>query len=266
MAPRQVGDNDVLSTGLAPARIKREQEFHDQRFTDDSARAAAGRFYELAGGASASYQATIEGVPRGLRALEYGAGTGGQGFALARRGVEVTGIDISSIAVEKANATAAEQGLSPSQCVYLVMNAEKLEFPDDSFDLVFGSGILHHLDLDAALAEVSRVLSPSGTAVFFEPLGHNPFINLYRRLTPQMRTEDEHPLKMDDLKLARKRFGSVSTESHVLTTFAAVPLRRLSIYQRAIDALNRFDSALFDRFPATSRWAWITVVRFGDPV
>ena len=72
---------------------------------------------------------------------------------------------------------------------FQVMNAEVLEFPDASFDLVFGVAILHHLDLDTACAEFLRVLRPSGTAVFLEPLGHNPFINLVRWATPAARTK-----------------------------------------------------------------------------
>jgi len=45
--------------------------------------------------------------------------------------------------------------------------ADKLPFPDESFDLVFGHAVLHHLpDLDAAFAEFQRVLTPGGTLIF----------------------------------------------------------------------------------------------------
>jgi SAM-dependent methyltransferase len=72
---------------------------------------------------------------------------------------------------------------------FLVMDAESLGFDEGSFDVVVGSGILHHLAL-----RQSRVLRPDGCAVFVDPLGHNIFIRLYRKLTPSMRTADEHPL------------------------------------------------------------------------
>ena len=83
---------------------------------------------------------------------------------------------------------------------------------DDSFDLVCGSGILHHLDLPAAMRELARVLRPSGRAVFMEPLGHNPAINAFRNRTPELRTPDEHPLLGKDLKLCRRYFGSVEVK------------------------------------------------------
>src|SRR3546814_1101008 len=80
------------------------------------------------------------------------------------------------------------------------MNAEAMTFPDDSFDLVFGSGIIHHLDIDRAFGEIARVLRPGGRAVFIEPLGLNPAIELYRRFTPSARTPDEHPLLRRDFR------------------------------------------------------------------
>jgi SAM-dependent methyltransferase len=246
-------------------RLERERSFHDERFADDSARAAAGRFYDLAAGATASYAATVSSVPPDSRALEYGAGTGGQGLGLAQQGVEVLGIDISPVAVATANQRVVDGGIDPARCRYVEMDAEHLDLPDSSFDLVFGSGILHHLDLDRSLAEISRVLADDGTAVFFEPMGHNPAINLYRRFTPSMRSPDEHPLLMSDLRAASAWFGSVDAELHVLSTFAAVPFRRTARYGSMIAGLNRLDRRLFTRLPALARYGWIVVLVLRDP-
>lgn len=246
-------------------RIERERSFHDERFADDSARAAAGRFYDLAAGASDAYRAAILSAPAGGRALEYGAGTGGEGPTLAGQGVEVLGIDISPVAVTAANQRVRDLGIDPAQCRYVEMDAEHLDLPDDSFDLVFGSGILHHLDLDRSLAEISRVLTADGTAVFFEPMGHNPAINLYRRLTPSMRSPDEHPLRTTDLQAATAWFDDVDAELHVLSTFAAVPFRRSRRYDSMIAGLNRLDRRLFDRVPSLGRFGWIAVLTLRRP-
>ena len=246
-------------------RIERERAFHDERFADDSARAAAGRFYDLAVGASAAYTDALESVGAGARTLEYGAGNGGLSFGLAQRGADAIAIDISSVAVDQVNDMVGEMGLDPARCRAVVMDAEHLEFPDDSFDVVLGSGILHHLDLDASFREVARVLAPGGRAVFFEPMGHNPAINLYRRLTPAMRSPDEHPLRMSDIAAARRWFGHTETDFHVLSTFAAVPFRRASFYRRLIDRLNAFDSRVFRWLPWLSRYAWIVVITLSDP-
>lgn len=246
-------------------RIERERAFHDERFADDSARAAAGRFYDLAAGAAASYAAALAEVPSGSRALEYGAGIGGDGFDLARRGVSVTGIDISPVAVDMANKAVMEQGIDPLACRYREMDAEHLDLPDRSFDLVFGSGILHHLNLEASFAEIARVLAPGGKAVFFEPMGHNPAINLYRRMTPSMRSPDEHPLLKTDIESARRWFEAVDADFNVLTTFAAVPFHRFSWYRSLIAWLNRTDAVTFRRIPALRRFGWIVVLQLSQP-
>ena len=49
------------------------------------------------------------------------------------------------------------------------------------FDIIYGTGILHHLNLKACLDEIERILKPGGKFVFIEPLGTNPVINLYRK-------------------------------------------------------------------------------------
>ena len=41
--------------------------------------------------------------------------------------------------------------------------------------------------------EINKVLKDDGEMVFLEPLGTNPLINLYRKLTPKSRSVDEHP-------------------------------------------------------------------------
>src|SRR5205807_1094253 len=89
---------------------------------------------------------------------------------------------------------------------FLVDDAHATTFPDDSFDLIVGVAILHHLDLEVALREIRRVLRPGGRAVFLEPLWHNPLLRLGRRLTPSARTPDEHPLTVQDWELCHAIF------------------------------------------------------------
>ena len=59
---------------------------------------------------------------------------------------------------------------------FRVADAMNLDFPDCSFDVVFGSSILHHLDIDKALKEIFRVLKTNGRMVFAEPNMINPQI------------------------------------------------------------------------------------------
>ena len=63
----------------------------------------------------------------------------------------------------------------------------------EGFDIVYGTGILHHLEINKCLNEIHRILKPDGNLLFVEPLGTNPLINLYRKFTPNSRSKDEHP-------------------------------------------------------------------------
>src|SRR5262249_36960492 len=136
---------------------------------------------------------------QGRTVLEYGCSEGAHSLVrleIHRIAREFHGIDVSDQAIDRARRTAAAPGAANAS--FHVMDAARLAFPDQSFDLIFGRGILHHLDVGASFAELRRVLRPGGAAVFLEPMGHNPLINAFRRRTPSMRTPDEHPLVMAD--------------------------------------------------------------------
>jgi len=103
-------------------------------------------------------------------------------------------------------------------------------------------------------------LRADGVAIFMEPLGHNPLINLYRRLTPRLRTPDEHPLTMHDLQFAREVFSELEIRSYHLLALAAVPFRRWpSIFDPLLAALERIDGWLFRFLPFSRRYAWYAV-------
>jgi ubiquinone/menaquinone biosynthesis C-methylase UbiE len=107
------------------------------------------------------------------RALEIGAGTGYFSLNLLRQGVigNAVATDISPGMLECLAETAAGLGLEVET---RAADAEALPFPDESFDLVLGHAVLHHLPgLERALAEFHRVLAPGGTLAFMgEPSAH----------------------------------------------------------------------------------------------
>jgi SAM-dependent methyltransferase len=249
------------------ARYEKERLFHDSLVESEGAR-SANRFYAVNVSSWSFYRDLLLAEARRAREpqiLEYGSGAGSySALALAAAGFPVVGIDLSAASVQAAREHAARE--APQGALdYRVMNAEALEFLDRSFDLVCGNGILHHLELEKAYAEVARVLRPDGSAVFSEPLGHNPLINLYRRLTPAQRTEDEHPLRMSDLDLARRHFGRVEAWYFHLLVLAATPLSGTRVFGPVRRGLDRVDRLIFDAVPPSRRLAWQVVLRLSQP-
>lgn len=88
-----------------------------------------------------------------------------------------------------------------------LMDAHDLKFDDEKFDLIFGSAILHHLDIDRAMFEISRVLKPDGLILFAEPLNINLFAKMIRHFTPNARTIDEHAFNFRDLHTISNYFN-----------------------------------------------------------
>jgi len=99
----------------------------------------------------------------GLKVLEIGCGVGTDGAQFARAGADYTGVDLTDAAVELARMGFALADL-PGR--FRVSDAERLDFPDSMFDLVYSHGVLHHTpDIRAAISEIHRVLKPEGRAV-----------------------------------------------------------------------------------------------------
>ena len=99
----------------------------------------------------------------GGRLLEIGCSMGTDLLQLARRGFQVTGIDLTEAGIELARSRFDMYGLDGE---LRVSDAETLDFPDDTFDVVYSFGVLHHtVDTEKSISEVRRVLRPGGKAV-----------------------------------------------------------------------------------------------------
>lgn len=248
--------NDGGEGGM-DSRKAQEKEYHNIRFTSNI-REKADLNYVISNSVKARFDARLDELCRGKSVLEIGCAGGGRMSRFAAAGNRVTAIDISESAIELAKRSADSRYLADID--FHIMDAENLEFSDHSFDVVYGSGILHHLDLARAFEEIDRVLKPGGSAVFFEPLGHNPLLNMYRRRTPDYRTTDEHPLLMSDIRYACTVFPQVSTRYYYLLTLAAIPLARLPFFRPLLKGLEACDRTLFTVAPFVRRYAWMVLL------
>jgi ubiquinone/menaquinone biosynthesis C-methylase UbiE len=107
----------------------------------------------------------VEGL-RFADGLEIGSGTGYFSLNLLQMGTieRLTATDISPGMLSRLATTAESLGLEAET---VATEAEQLPFEDESFDLVFGHAVLHHIpDLDRAFAEFRRVLRPGGAIAF----------------------------------------------------------------------------------------------------
>ncbi|MEJ7712517.1 MAG: class I SAM-dependent methyltransferase [Pyrinomonadaceae bacterium] len=115
--------------------------------------------------------------------LEIGCGNGADGVMFALHGAHYTGVDLTEAAVEATKRHFAVMGLAGD---FRVENAEQLSFADNTFDVVYSYGVIHHTpDPEKALREIYRVLKPGGRALMM--LYHQHSFNYYVRVLGYMR-------------------------------------------------------------------------------
>ena len=99
---------------------------------------------------------------RGLRVLEIGVGMGADYLEWLKAGALATGVDLSGASIERARQRAELAGYHPD---LRVADAEQLPFADNSFDVVYSYGVMHHSPNTAqCVREARRVLKPGGQA------------------------------------------------------------------------------------------------------
>lgn len=196
--------------------FQKEEEFHDQWANSvDLDDVMVDEFFEACTSPENRLILKKLGDVKGKKILELGAGLGEASVYFAKKGALVTATDISGGMLRLIEKLAEKHcvGLMTKQCY-----SQELPFGDDMFDIVYAANLLHHVDIEQTLVEARRVLHPGGIFVSWDPLAHNPLINVYRRMASSVRTEDEHPLRMSDLVLFKKHFSSFEYDVTWLTT------------------------------------------------
>lgn len=197
--------------------------------------------------------------------IDFACGNGENGIYAATRGAECVGIDISPEGVANSNKNAEKLEVS-DHCRFLEMDGENMDFADNTFDLGVEYGALHHVDLDAALSELARVLKPGGEMICIEAMRHNPLIHMYRKKTTHLRTEweVEHILGVESLDVMRKYFDQVNVKFFHLTSLALVPLRKTFLFPLLLPAFNFVDEIILSK-QIIGKYGWIMAIELSGP-
>lgn len=211
-----------LRKGAERARYDATASNHDERHgsaTMNPALRAPYRFVEEYVAARAS----------GRIILDYGSGQGTYAIGPAEAGAWVVGVDLSPRSTATAVTKTRCAGVG-DRCQFLVSDCERLPFSTGTFDLVQSMGVLSSLRHDLAFAELARVVKPEGTVIVVDTLGHNPLMNLNRRLLywrgRRTRWELDHIPTLRGLTLARRHFRDVRVEFFGVTTPLLAPFCR----------------------------------------
>jgi SAM-dependent methyltransferase len=114
---------------------------------------------------------SLAGDVRGLRVLDAGCGPGAHAAELTQRGATVTGVDLSVQMLD-----IARERLGPNVPLHQADLSQPLTLPDNAFDLVLSSLVMHYLEeWEPTLREFHRVLAPEGRLVMST---HHPFMDM----------------------------------------------------------------------------------------
>lgn len=200
----------------------------------------------------AEYSAIVkllgDSVLENKKILEIGCGAGVWTANLSRLAAQVYYFDLSPEIVISAGRYA-----NSHQVYGFCADMHHLPFSDGSFDLIFGSMVLHHaVDHSWLGRELCRVLKPGGKAVFHENSARNPILMLARGTLvgrwgiPKNSSPGEHPLRPSEIAQVGQAFQS----THVIVA-------RMVFFQMAVKYLFKRETGAWHRFSRRlDRWLY----------
>jgi SAM-dependent methyltransferase len=263
-------------------RRQKEAEFHDKWAADvDPETTLVDETFTAVTAIENRFISAQFGDVRGKRILDYGCGAAEAGIYFAKQGAKVVGVDVSTGMLDAAQKLAKYHGVEIETRPVV---ADGIPAADQEFDLIYGNGVLHHVDLARSRPEIARVMKKDGKGCFIEPLTYNPVIEVYRRMADTVRTDDEHPLSFKDIESFRENFDSVEHRELWLTTLAVFvkffavdrvhPKKERYWKKVYTDAdriapwfgpLQRLDDVLLAKVPPLRRLCWNTVITVSRP-
>lgn len=204
---------------------------------------------------------------RDARVLDLGCGTGFMACLMAAAGAVVEAVDISESSLEVARWRAQISGLG-GRISFRAAPAEALPFADESFDVVCGAFVLHHLDLAVAAPELHRVLRPGGRGIFIETSGGSRLLMAARRTLPgrfgieKASSEDEAPLGVAARKWLDLSFGGSTRFTYPTTLLFRMLCYVPPLHRAPMRYLLAVADGLVHRVPALRSQSYYAVVSF----
>ena len=132
------------------------------------------KFYSITESSSSYIEGFLKKTVKDRIFLDFACGNGSAAIACAQQGALFSvGLDISDVSVKNAKQAARAFPEEISKRLFFYQgDCEDTNLPSSSIDIVLCSGMLHHLNLDKAYAELSRIIVPGGLIAIFSP-AHN---------------------------------------------------------------------------------------------
>jgi SAM-dependent methyltransferase len=188
------------------ARKAVEEAFHDEwAASEDVTKIDVRKRNEACTAPEMRHLRRALGDLRGKELLDIGCGLGEASVYFALEGAKVTATDVSPGMCDLTRRLAEAHNV---RLETHVSAAEDLRLGKRQFDIIYTGNTLHHVDLEETMDRLLPHLRPDGVFVSWDPVAYNPLINVYRRMATDVRTPDEHPLRLRDVRSITRRFGS----------------------------------------------------------
>lgn len=235
-----------------------ERKFHDDWAMSESAESIEiDAAFEAITAPENRFILELLGDLNGKKLLDVGTGLGESAIYLAKRGADVTAMDISPKMIELCAENAVRLGVTIRTHV---ATGEELGLPANSFDIVYAANVMHHIhDRDRFLANVLEVIKPGGIFVAWDPIKYNPVINIYRRIATEVRTPDEMPLGIADVHRGKRYFPDLRYRTFWLTTLAL--FLKYFLFDRKDVNKERYWKAILRETPKTVGWWFLPLQR-----
>lgn len=203
--------------------------------------------------------AALDPLP-GRKLLEVGGGYGKQALYFAFRGATVTVIDISLESLKATEKLVQQHGVTLAA---LQMDAEELQFPAESFDLVYINSLFMHVNQQKVLQECSRVLKRGGKLVIVEPLQYAPLVQAYRSFSSYRKMKPRYAtLKM--FKEGKRYFSEYRHREFYFLSSVLLPLFyvKSNLVHRIYHGVSHLDDFLLHFFPFLRYGCWVSVAEY----